>query len=139
MKLFWKFYCALYFAIVLNNAFLLLNKDSLLGVYYNTTIVFNPWYSLPYYLNILNALINCIVSLFIFGYAFNRQDLNRPPQWLFYVRLLSDCTGHTYELIMIQAGFYQSKLMGYIGLAALIVPILPSYLAHWRMTFNRKS
>ena len=122
---------------MLNNALQLLNKDSLIEIYYNTTIVFSPWHIIPYLLNILNALIACIVCVFIFGYAFDLQSLPEAPQWLFYVRLLSDGIGHSYEWQIVQSGFSQSKLTGFLGLASLILPILPSYLAQWRMTFKK--
>ena len=135
MKLFWKMYACLFFVIVLSNALQLFNKDSLFGVYYNTTIVFNKWYIVPYVLNILNALIGCVVFLFILGYALDLDYLTRAPQCLFYLRLLSDSTGHSYELKMAQSAFYQGKLLGLITLASLILPILPSYMALWRMTF----
>jgi hypothetical protein len=138
MKLFWRAYFLLFFVIVLSNALQLLNKNSVIGVYYNTAIIFSNWFIIPYFLNILCALINCIVCLFIFGYAFDVPGISRAPQWLFYVRILIDCIGHSYDLKTIQAGFYQGKLSGFLTLAALILPILPSYLAHWRMTFNRK-
>lgn len=139
MKLFWKFYSFLLLAIVSSNALQLLNQNSLLEVYYNTTMAFSSWYAIPYFLNILNALIACIVCLFIFGYAFDVKSLSKTPPWLFYVRLLSDCTGHSYELKMIQSAFAQANLHGLIELASLIVPILPSYLAQWRMTFKTKN
>ena len=138
MKLFWKFYSVLFLTIVLTDAIQLLDKDSLWGVYYNTTIVFSNWFIIPYFLNILNALIACIVCLYLFNYAFDLHILSQAPQWLFYLRLFSDCTGHSYEIKMIQAGFYQGKLLGFISLASLIIPILPSYLAHWRITFKLK-
>lgn len=137
MKLFWKLYFALFFAIVLSNALELLNKNSIIGVYYNTAMIFSNWFIIPYFLNILNTLINCIVCLYIFGYAFNTKGLTSAPSWLFYVRLLSDCVGHSYDMQTVQAGFYQGKLSGLLTIAALTFPIIPSYLAQWRMTFNR--
>ena len=137
MKLFWKFYSFLFFAIVLSNSLQVLNMNSVFGVYYSTTIVFSTWFIIPYFLNILNALIACIVCLLIFGYAFNVPFLSRAPQWLFYLRLLSDCTGHSYELKMVQSGFSHGNFWGFVEIASLVLPILPSYIALWRMTFNK--
>jgi len=136
MKLFWKLYSFLFFTLVLNSTLELLRPNSLLGIYYHTTIVFSAWHIIPYLLNILNALIACSVCLFIFGYSFDVPILSRAPVWLFYLRILSDCTGHSYEIKMIQSGFSQGKLIGFLGIATLIIPILPSYLVQWRMTFN---
>jgi hypothetical protein len=138
MKLFWKSYSFLFLAIVSSNAAQLLDKDSVLGVYYNTMIVFSSWYIIPYFLNILNALINCMACAFIIGYAFNWQKLSSAPQWLFYARLLSDCTSRFYEAKMIQASFSQGRLWGCIGLASLIFPIIPSYYLLWRISLKHK-
>jgi len=138
MKLFWKYYSALFIAITLNSAIKVLDKDSVMGVYYNTTIIFSNWFIIPYFLNILNVLISCLIGAYLFGYAFDRPGLSRAPVWLFYVRLLSDFTGHTYELKVIQSSFSQDKLWGLIGIASLVLPILPSYLAQWRMSFKQK-
>jgi hypothetical protein len=138
MKLFWKFYSCLLLSIVLSKALELLNKDSLVEVYYHTTIIFSNWFILPYALNVLNILISCIICIFIIGYAFDLQGLSKAPRWLFYAHLLGDCIGHSYEFKMIQSGFSQGKLIGFIELASLILPLLPSYLALWHMTFNQK-
>ena len=136
MKIFWKFYAFLFYLIVLSNAIQLLGKDSLLGVYYNTTIVFSQWFIIPYFLNILNVLIACIVSLYIFGYAFDIQALSKAPKWLFYVRIFTECSGHNYEIKMLQSYFSHDNIWGYALLAALFFPILPSYIAQWRMSFS---
>ena len=138
MKIFWKFYSVLFLVITSSSALQLLDKNSFLGVYYNTTIVFSNWYIIPYILNILCILITCIVCLFIFGYAFDIKSIPRTPRWLFYVRILSECTGHAYEFKMIQSRFYQSKVWGFVGIATLILLILPSYIAQWRMTFKNQ-
>jgi len=135
MKLFWKIYSFLFLAIVLNDAIQILDKGSHLGVYYNTTIVFSNWFFIPYFLNLLSVLINGIACLFLFGYAYEIKKLSIAPQWLFYLRILCDCVGHTYGWQMIRSGFSQSKLAGFAGLASMILPILPSYLAQWRQTF----
>jgi len=138
MKLFWKFYSLIFYIIVLNNALQLLNKDSLIEIYYNTTIVFSPWHIIPYLFNILNVLINAIVCIFVLGYAFDLKGLSKVPPSLFYALLLSDSVGHSYEWQIILSGFSQSKFSGFLGLASLTLPILPAYLALWRITFKQK-
>ena len=138
MNLFWKFYSLLFYLLVLSNALQLLNPNSISGIYYNTTIVFSNWFIIPYILNILNSLINCVVCIIIFTYAFDVPNQPSISPWLLYARLLSDATGHSYELRIIQSGFAQSKIFGFIALASLVLPILPSYLIQWRITFNKK-
>lgn len=138
MKLFWKLYSVLFSSIILSSALQLLDKNSFIEVYYNTTIVFSNWFIIPYLFNILNVFLGCIACIYIFFYAFDIQGLSRAPQWFFYLRLLSDCTGHSYGLKMVQSGFTQGELTGFIGLATLILPILPSYIIQWRITFKQK-
>jgi len=136
MKLFWKSYSVLFLAIVLGNGLQLLDKNSSIAVYYNTTIIFGSWHIVPYIINVLNALINGIVCIYILGYAFDLKGLSKAPPLLFYARLLSDCFGHSFEMKTVQSGLSQGYLTGFIGLASLVLPILPSYLAQWRMTFS---
>jgi len=136
MNLFWRFYSVLFFTLVASSTYHLINKDSVYLIYYKTTIIFSNWYVIPYFLNILNTLITGLVCLFIVGYAFDIPTLSRLPKWFFYLRILSDCTGHAFEWKMIQSGFAQGTLGGLISLTALILPILPSYIAQFKMTFG---
>ena len=139
MKLFWKAYSVLFFLIVLSNASAMINQGSLPSVYYKTTIIFSGWYIFPYFFNIVNSIIYCVICLIIVAYAFDLPGMPQVPKSLFYARLLSDCFGHTYEMKMIQSGFSQGRVWGLIGLMSLILPVLPSYLVHWQITFKRKS
>jgi len=137
MKLFWKLYSLLFYLIVLSNALQILNPNSIVGVYYNTTIVFSNWFIIPYFLNIFNGLINCIVFIIIVTYAFDIKALPQAPAWLFYVRILSDCTGHSYDMKMVESGFAQGIIFGFIALALLILPVLPSYFLQWHITYKK--
>jgi len=138
MKLFWKLYSLLFLLIVAGNAAQVLDKNSTFGVYYQTTLIFNHWYIIPYFLNIFNTLASCVVVLFIFGYAFDLSILSRAPVWFFYLWIFSNTVGHAYEFQMVHAAFYQSTWAGLVATASLFVPILPTYLALWRMSTPTK-
>jgi hypothetical protein len=137
MKLFWKVYSFLFFTIVLSNALSLFSKASIVATYYHITVVFNSWFIIPYLFNALNALLACIACAYLFAYAFDINFLLPAPAWLFYLRLLSECFGHSFEWQMIQASFYQNKFLAIVGLASLIIPIIPSYIAQWRMSYPK--
>ena len=134
MKLFWKYYAFLFLAIVLNNGLALLNPNSPSALYYNTLIAFNRWYIMAYLFNILNLGLSIIAGILIFNYAFKIQILSKTPYWLFYMRLLSDLTGHSWEWQLIQANMTQEILWGLLALFSWILPIAPSYFAHWRLS-----
>jgi len=138
MKIAWKVYSFLFFTSSLNNAVILLDKNSAFSIYYNITIIFSGWHTIPYFLNIFNVFIACLIALYIFAYAFDMPDLPSLPVWFFYVRLLSDIFGHSYEFKMVLSGFIQGKLIGLLAASTLVLPLFPSYLAQWRMTFNHK-
>lgn len=137
MKLFWKFYSVLFYIITLQATAQFLDQKSILVVYYNTAIVFSHWFIIPYFFNILSVLINCAICVFIFCYSSDVKGLFRMPSWLFYLRLLSDGAGHSFDTKTVQAGFAQGELLGFIDLFSLIVPVLPSYFIQWKMTFKK--
>lgn len=137
MKLTWKIYSFFFLSLCLNDLLLIINKNSILNVYYNTTMIFSAWYALPYFLNIFNVLLTVLIALFIFGYAFNQPDFSKLPAWIFYVRTLSDLTGHSYELKFVLSSFVQGKWFGLLTAFAIILPILPSYLIQWQITFGQ--
>jgi len=99
-------------------------------------MAFNSWYIIPYLLNIINVFLSATACVLIFYYAFKKHVLYRAWYWLFYARLLSDFTGHSYAWQLIQIDITQGTLWGLLGVASLILPLFPSYLAQWRMTFN---
>jgi len=138
VKLFWKYYAFLFLVIVLSNGFLLFNPHSHPAVYYHTLMAFNIKYITAYLLNILNLALNTIACVLIFIYAFQTPVLYKAPYWLFYARFLSDLTGHSWEWQMIQASMAQGIFWGLLGLAALVLPIVPSYFPQWRLTFSQK-
>jgi hypothetical protein len=138
MKLFWKFYACLFFAIILNHGLELLNKDSPTSLYYNTLTAFNNWYLVPYLLHILNIALGLGISILIFNYAFNDRILFATPYWLFFLRLFCEFTGHSYDWQLIQTNFSQGYGWGFLGLATITFPLLPSYIAQWSITFKEK-
>ena len=107
-------------------------------MYYHTLSAFNNGYVAAYLLNILNILFNALAAILIFYYAFNSPILYKAPYWLFYARLLSDLTGHSFEWQLVQTSFAQGIFWGLLELAIMILPIVPSYIAHGCVTFTKK-
>ena len=121
-------------AIILFNGSELLHKSSPTSFYYHTLIAFNSWYILPYLLNILNVILGSIISFMIFNYAFKDRDSYTAPYWLFFLRLFCEFTGHSYDWQLVQTNFSQGYSWGFLGLASMLVPLVPSYIVLWRLT-----
>ncbi|MBF0504026.1 MAG: hypothetical protein HQL14_02875 [Candidatus Omnitrophica bacterium] len=139
MRLFWKFYTALFLVTIFNNGLVLLNKNSPLSIYYHTMMAFNSWFIVPYLVNIINVLLSLIVAFYILNYAFKTDVVLRAPYWIFYARILSDLTGHSYTWQYIQSGLIQGGFWGWLGLASFIIPLAPSYIVQWHITCLHKN
>ena len=107
-------------------------------LYYAMMTRFEPHYGLPLFLEIFSYLVTtaCLAPVFLF--AFDIKNALPLWRWLFYLRILADLTGHHYTLKSIQSGFADSPLFGFITLAAITFPIIPSYIAHFRYAFRQK-
>ncbi|MDE2223244.1 MAG: hypothetical protein KGK03_09280 [Candidatus Omnitrophica bacterium] len=137
-KFIWRVYTCIFFLLAVNDASGIFDTQSSLNVYYHTAIILNSWFFLPFVLNVLNVLIECLVGILIFAYVFDVKDTPRLAPELFYIRLLTDLSGHAYSFEIIKSDFVQERLLGLVGLAILIMPVLPSYFIQWRMTFSHK-
>ncbi|MDE1921709.1 MAG: hypothetical protein KGI24_09775 [Candidatus Omnitrophica bacterium] len=138
MKLIWKTYSCLFFIMAVNDTLQLLNEKSSVWVFYHMTMAFSNRFAVFYALNLFNAMISGFVGVFILAYAFKMKDLPKLPVWLLCLRLFSDCTGHSYGWEIIKSGFSQGQLAGLTGVVVWALPIVPSYLIQWRMTFAQK-
>ena len=80
--------------------------------------------------------IACCPVLFLF--AFNVSTDKRLWRWLFFMRIFTDLSGHSYEWKFIQSYFAQDPSMGLTVLGAFILPKIPSYIAHYQYAFKIK-
>jgi hypothetical protein len=134
----WFFYGVFLSATVLSSIGDVLYENTPLKNYYTVLIVFNKYYLLSLFLNILSVLMNVLTPIVVFLYAFNIRRALKFWKIFFFVRIALDLLGHQYELQFIKSAYYQnpSYFLAYIGF--LTIPMLPSYIAHYLYAFKNK-
>ncbi len=109
----------------------LFSKDSDFKMYYTILTAFDHRYILFLILNIISILINLLAPLVVFLYACEIKTSIKFWWVFFWIRLIFDLIGHHYNLQPMKASFYQSFPYGLACLGFYIIPILPSYIAHY--------
>ena len=133
---FWCSYAILFSFTSIGHAFVFFHPQSPAIVYYVTLMGFHKAYALLFLLNILAILVTAASNIPVLFYAL--QIRLQLWQWLFYLRLLLDLTGHHYEWKFLQSIFTHDFTHGLVALGAWIFPLIPSYIAHYLYTFKNK-
>ena len=137
-KWFWKIYAVFFLSVALARAWYFLNPQEEPMLYYAMMTRFYSGYYLPLSLETCNHIATVAASVPVFLYAFDVKNMMPVWRWLFYARIFTDLAGHHYTFKSIQSGFSDSLLLGFITIAALAFPLIPSYLAHFRYAFKQK-
>ena len=133
----WKLY-SVFFAVMtvsgLRDIFL---KDSPFVLYYTILIAFHKSYIVFLILNIASLMINVLVNVVVWCYAYQVSGSVKFWRVFFFVRIFFDLLGHHYDWQYIKSAFVQSFPYGLAAVGVFILPLVPSYLAHYFYAFNR--
>jgi hypothetical protein len=133
MKLFWKSYSILFLFITAGNFLYFINPHSAFQFYYFTLMTLDPSYYIAFFLNALNITLTLASAFIGLFYAFNvRLNFLVLVEYLLWGRFLSDIAGHHYEIKFIQSAFVQDRHFGLVAIASIVIPLIPSYIAHYR-------
>lgn len=133
----WKLYGVFLTTYVFGGLRGIFSKNSSFDTYYTILIAFNKYYIVFLALNIISLLINLLAPLVVFYYAFEIKSSLKFWKVLFFVRIVFDLIGHHYELQFMKSSFYQSIPYGLACIGFFVLPILPSYMAHYNYIFKR--
>ncbi len=133
----WKLYGILFTGIVFLNLWDIYSKDSSFLMYYTMLMAFNKRYCLLFILNVLSIIINLISLLVVFFYAFDIKSSLKFWRIFFLIRVGFDLAGHFYDSQFIKAAFFQSFSYGLACIGAFVLPMLPSYMAHYIYAFKK--
>ncbi len=137
---FWDVYFFVYAfsAVFAAGEFVLPNTG--INLYYRFLIAFNIIYIIPYFLNLLQVLVN-ILSLFPFASYLYRLAFFSPQfsRWLLACRLLLDIFGRSYQAKAIEAILHHDKNLAIITICVAVLYTLPSYWAHLSYAFLQRA
>ncbi len=132
MSIFWKTYAILFSFICMGRISSLLDPNSNENIFYNLLIQFYPLSSIYFSLNIGLLIVSYISSIAIIAYAFKYNVKWLQSPFLFMLRIIFEACGHYYEFQTIKSSFFHSQFFGFASLFVFAIPLIPSYLAHWR-------
>ena len=134
----WKIYGVFLTSILTHDLIAVFNQPSSFLTYYTILIGFNKFYLIALALNFIDMLINLICILVVFYYAFDIQNTSKWWKILFFARIFFDLTGNNYTVQFIKASFYQNLTYGLACLGVFIIPLIPSYIAHYLYISKKK-
>jgi hypothetical protein len=134
----WQLYGIILTLIVFSSASDLFSADSPLRTYYTILIAFDQHYIILFTLNILAVIFELLSPLIVFLYALNIKTSPTFWRFFFWLRLLFSAIGHSYDRQFLVASFHQSISYGFACIGVLIIPLVPSYVAHYLYVFYRK-
>lgn len=144
-KIIWKFYAFMFSMIALANLVWLLHPESEPYIFYKILLTWGktiptPHFNLHYYAAIVKSIITTFCLYPLFAFAFNQKVKHSLFwQWMLIARVVMECLGNYYELVYIKSAY--NMVLGY-GLSvtgAFLLPLLPSYAAHFIYAFPKTS
>ena len=135
---FWRAYAVLFTFTALAHAYYFFKPNSAPVVYYVMLMGFHKAYAVIFFLNILAVLATLASSVPMLCCAFGIDFRLRLWQWLFYLRVFTDLAGHHYEWKFLQTIFAYDILYGLLAVASWLIPLIPSYIAHYLYAFKVK-
>jgi len=143
----WKVFFLLYAALTARDIINALSSSSNTYTFYHMMIIFDPLYKLHYTFKLINISINtlCLIPLFLFCFSLSRQDSTKnffpKSLWtgLFLLRIVSDTTGHFYELKHLEALLQTGLLQAIVSMFRTFAFVFLSYWAHFMYAFRRKT
>lgn len=142
-KIIWKFYAFMFTMIALANLVWLLHPESEPYIFYKILITWGKTipthhFTLQYYAAIVRAIIGIFCLYALFSFAFEQKVKHALFwQWMLIARVVMECLGNYYELIYIKSAYNMALGYGLSVTGAFLLPLLPSYAAHFLYAFPK--
>jgi hypothetical protein len=137
-KLIWKIYFFIFSTITLANLVWVFSPEAEPYIFYHILIAWTKFYLAHYYLAALKCAIALLCLIPLFGYAFDRTTrIPRFWQWILVIRVLSEFVGNFYEFMFVKSSFHMVLGYGLTTTGLFILPLIPSYAAHYLYAFNK--
>jgi hypothetical protein len=138
-KLIWKIYLLIFSTIMTANFLWLFYPEAEPYIFYHVLIAWTKFYNVHYSLAILKAIIALVCLIPLCCFAFDRTSrIPRFWQWMLVVRVATEIFGSFYEYVFIKASFHMVLGYGLTTLGVYLLPLLPSYIAHYLYAFPKK-
>jgi hypothetical protein len=140
LKIIWKIYLLIFATITVANLLWLLYPEAEPYIFYHILMAWTKFYTVHYYLAVLKCLVGLVCLVPLCGFAFNKET--KIPvfwQWMLVIRIISEFLGNFYEFMFIKSSYHMVLGYGLTSTGVLLLPLIPSYLAHYYYAFPQKS
>ena len=138
-RIIWKFYSLTFCVIASANLIWLIYPESEPYIFYHILMTWTIFFIPHYYLAILKSCMTLICLYTLFSFSFYRESKNqRFWQWMLVIRLFLESVGNYYEFVFVKSSYHMILGYGLSVTGAVLLPILPSYIAHYLYAFSRK-
>ena len=139
LKLIWKFYSLTFCVIAGANFIWLIYPESEPYVFYHILMTWTNFFIPHYYLAILKSCMTIVCLYPLFAFSFNREPKNQQFwQWMLVLRMLLESVGNYYEFVFVKSSYHMILGYGLSVTGAVLLPLLPAYIAHYLYAFARK-
>ena len=141
LKIIWKFYAIIFGFISTANLIWLFYSDSEPYIFYHILITWSNFFLPHYVLAIVKSVLNIFCLYPLFAFSFNKESSHHNFwKWLLIIRFFLELFGNYYEFVFVKASYYMVLGYGLSVTGAVILPLIPSYIAHFSYCFpNKKS
>ena len=136
---FWYIYLIIYSVLAIGQTVLTFSPGSILYQYHHVLASFDGVLILLYYLAVVRCALLWIGLIPVLSYVHPvRINQTLLWRWIFFIRILVDVFGSSYEMLLLKSMFVLDARAGWSLLGVYILPLIPSYVAHFQIAFPKK-
>jgi hypothetical protein len=136
----WKAYFIIYLYLTIGSLYAFFSPSMPAYWYHQILIAYDAVFLVPYFLNaaslFFNALAVVVIYLFIARISILSQ---RFWAYTFFLRLILEFFGKSYERKIIEALFHDDPATGWLAIGMMVSLALPSYVAYYLYAFKRQT
>ena len=118
----------------------LFSINSTIGRYFRILYYFDNIFYFPFFLSLCQAIFTIIHFIPLMLYLDKKYMFSaRPWKYLFFLRIIFDISGHSFEANNLQAYYYSDPLLAAVVFIQYVSFYIPSYLGCYKYAFKRNN
>lgn len=140
-RIIWKTYTVLFSLIVLARFVALTHTETEPYIFYHILIAWSDFFKIHYYLAVSKIILTIVCLYPLWAFSFHKELHKNYEfwQWLLVLRIMLEIAGSYYEFVFMKASFHMFLAYGLTVTGAILLPLIPSYVAHYLFVFPKKS
>ena len=125
--------------ITVINLIWLMYPESEPYIFYQILMTWSNFFQIHYALAILKSIVAIACLYPLYAFSFNKRTSHESFwQWLLISRFFLEIFGNYYEYVFVKASYHMVLGYGLSITGAVILPLVPSYIAHYLYCFQNQ-